>query len=452
MTIASVQSTHALPDGPTQSPALQMLNWIFRPFPFLDDCAQRYGDMFTMRLNNVYEMVFCSHPDGIQSILKASPNRFISGQANTLLLPLVGHESILLLDGDRHQRQRQLLMPPFHGERMRAYGHLICEITRQVTASWADGAPFVVRPTMQDISLKVILKAVFGLNDGPQYETLHRLVGNVLDMTGSPLTSSLLFIEFLQKDWGAWSPWGKFLRKKAKLDHILYREIRQRRAQSVVEGSDILSLLLSATDVDGHPMTEVELRDELITLLMAGHETTASALAWALYWIHQCPSVCDTLKAELNEVDLADSMAIARLPYLDAICQETLRIYPIAPITFPRLVQDGPFDLMGYSIPPETMVAPCIYLTHRRSDIYTDPEQFRPERFLNHQFSPYEFLPFGGGTRRCIGMAFALFEMKLVLATLIQRFRLQLVGDHPPSPTRRGVTIAPGRSLKMQAL
>ena len=304
---------------------------------------------------------------------------------------------------------------------------------------------------MQEISLKVILKTVFGLSNGAQYDTLCQLMSSLLDMTGSPLSSSLLFMQSLQKDLGAWSPWGKFLREKAKVDDLLHTEIRQRQAHPEPDGQDILSLLLSVTDEDGHPMTDVELRDELITLLLAGHETTASALTWALYWIHRFPSVRDALKAEVHGADLTDGMAIARLPYLDAVCQETLRIYPIAPITFPRLVREQPFDLMGYTIPPETMVAPCIYLTHRRPDVYPDPAQFKPERFLNHQFSPYEFLPFGGGNRRCIGMAFALFEMKLVLATLLQRFDLQLVGDRPPKPTRRGVTIAPARSLKMKA-
>jgi cytochrome P450 len=306
---------------------------------------------------------------------------------------------------------------------------------------------------MQDISLKVILKAVFGLSDeGEHTENLRELVSGLLDMTGSPLSSSLLFIRSLQKDWGAWSPWGRFLKKKAQVDDILYGEIHRRRESPDPEGTDILNLLLSARDEEGNPMTEVELRDELMTLLLAGHETTASALSWALYWIHQLPSVYETLKAELEGVDLTDEMAIARLPYLNAVCQETLRIYPIAPIAFPRLVVGRPYDMMGYRIPPDTMMVACIYLAHRRSDSYSEPDQFRPERFLNHSFSPYEFLPFGGGNRRCIGMAFALFEMKLVLATLMNRFSLKVVGDHPPKPTRRGVTIAPPRSLKMIAV
>ncbi len=453
MTLVSPSLRDGLPAGPNLSPTLQLVNWIVRPFPFLDGCAQQYGDVFTVQFNSFCPMVFCSHPEGIQDIFKASPEHVASGQVNGLLRPLVGNESILLLDGDRHQRQRQLLMPPFHGERMRAYGTLICDITRQVSASWVDGASFSVRPAMQDISLKVILRAVFGITDEEDHtEDLRELVSGLLDMTGSPLSSSLLFIRSLQKDWGAWSPWGRFLQKKSQVDAILYGEIHRRRNAPNPDGKDILSLLLAAQDESGNSMTDVELRDELMTLLLAGHETTASALSWALYWIHQLPSVYEALSTELMGVDLTDEMAIARLPYLNAVCQETLRIYPIAPIAFPRLVIDHPYTMMGYRIPPGTMMVPCIYLTHRRPDTYPDSHQFRPERFLDHSFSSYEFLPFGGGNRRCVGMAFALFEMKLVLATLITRFKLKVVGDRHPKPTRRGVTIAPPRSLKIRAV
>ncbi|MEB3358246.1 MAG: cytochrome P450, partial [Synechococcales bacterium] len=248
-----------------------------------------------------------------------------------------------------------------------------------------------------------------------------------------------------------WSPWGKFVEQRSHVDQILYREIRDRRDHLDPDQPDILTLLLLARDAEGNPMGDVELRDELMTLLLAGHETTASALAWALYWIHEHPQVRESLLAELDGVSLEEPMAIARLPYLSAVCQETLRIYPIAPIAVPRMVVNQPFDLQGHAIPPETMIAPCIYLTHRREDLYANAHEFRPERFLERQFSPYEFLPFGGGNRQCVGMAFALFEMKLVLATLLAQYSLTRVGDRPLFPTRRGVTLAPPTALRMVA-
>lgn len=456
------QAQPSLPPGPSMTPMLQLLHWLVRPYPLLDDCAERYGDIFTLRFNNFCPLIFCSHPDSIQAIFKGGMDteRFVSGSTNGLLRPLVGDESILLLDGDRHQRQRQLLMPPFHGERMRTYGASMCEITRQaMDACVKQGKAFAVRPAMQEISLKVILQTVFGIDrtshqrqpDGDRYDRLQSQMADLLDMTGSPLSSSLLFIGALQKDWGAWSPWGRFVRKRAAVDAMLYDEIRDRRDRLDPNAADILSMLLLARDEAGQPMTDVELRDELITLLLAGHETTASALAWALYWIHYQPQIRDRLLDELRGVDLTDSMAIARLPYLNAVCQETLRIYPIAPIAFPRKVINQPFELQGYRIPPEHMLAPCIYATHHRPDLYPNPSEFRPERFLERQYSPYEFIPFGGGNRRCLGMAFAQFEMKLVLATVLSEYALHLTSDRPLKPARRGVTLAPPKSFSMVA-
>jgi cytochrome P450 len=439
-------------EGPSAPPIIQLFNWLTRPYPFLDDCAQRYGEIFLLRLSQTLPLVFFSNPEAIQIVFKADPNCFLVGNSNCILRPLVGDQSLLLLDGDRHQRQRQLLMPPFHGERMRAYGGLMQDITRQVTAPWAIAQPFSVRPFMQEISLRIILQAVFGIHQGKQYEQLRQLTSRLLDMTGSPLSSSLLFLDTLQRDWGAWSPWGQFVRLRAQVDELLYQEIHDRRDSFDPSREDILTLLLSARDEDGQPMTDDELRDELMTLLLAGHETTASALTWALYWIHQHPDVEDRLRAELKTIEPGDGLAIMRSPYLNAVCQETLRIYPIAPITFVRRVVNQPFELMGRVFPPDTLLAPCIYLTHHRPDLYPDSKQFQPQRFLDRQFSPYEFLPFGGSNRRCLGMAFAMYELKLVLATILSQFHLMLEGDRPLHPVRRGVTLAPPSSFKMVAV
>ncbi len=433
-----------LPAGPQTSPFLQLLHWISRPLDFLESSARRYGDPFSACFGRPHPLVFISDPAAIREIFTADPNQFDPGQGNRILQPLLGDNSLILLDGDRHQRQRQLLMPPFHGDRMRAYGQLICDITEQVISQWTVGKPFSVRASMQEITLRVILRAVFGLSEGPRYEKLRQLLGTMLDSISSRLSSSLLFFQTLQKDLGAWSPWGRFLRQRQQVDQLIYAEIQARRAQPDPSRTDILSLLMTARDEAGQPMTDVELRDELMTLLLAGHETTASALTWAIYWVHSLPEVQAKLRSELETLgyDLGSSASIARLPYLTAVCQETLRIYPVAMLAFPRTVK-SPFQLMGYEYGPGSLLAPCIYLTHHQEDLYPEPKRFRPERFLERQFSAYEYLPFGGGDRRCIGLAFAQFEMKLVLATVLSRYQLTLVQNHPVRPIRRGITLAP---------
>jgi cytochrome P450 len=404
-----------LPPDPQTPPVLQLIQWIASPLELLETSAQRYGDIFTLRLGSLEPLVILNSPQAIQEIFTANSEQFDVGRGNGILRALVGEQSLMLMDGARHQRQRRLLTPPFHGDRMRTYGKLMCDITEQVISQWAIGEPFSVRSSMQEISLRVILQAVFGLHEGQRCEQLKQLLRSVLDVTGSPLRSSLLFFKSLQRDLGAWSPWGHFLRQKQQIDQLLNAEIQERREQGDLSRADILTLLMSARDENGQPMTDEELRDELITLLVAGHETTASALSWALYWIHHLPQVNDRLRTELDTVvDETDLSAIAKLPYLNAVCCETLRIYPIAILAFPRILK-SPLQLMGYQFEADTFLSPCIYLTHHREDLYPEPKRFKPERFLERQFSPYEYLPFGGSTRRCIGMAFALFEMKLVL-------------------------------------
>ncbi|NET73234.1 MAG: cytochrome P450, partial [Sphaerospermopsis sp. SIO1G2] len=255
--------------------------------------------------------------------------------------------------------------------------------------------------------------------------------------------STLTFFTILQVDLGIWSPWGQFLRTREEIYQLLYEEIQERKENPDSSRNDILSLMMSARDENGEAMTDVELRDELMTLLFAGHETTASTLTWAFYWIHHLPNVREKLLRELNQLDEnSDPNEIYLLPYLTAICQETLRIYPIAMITFPRMVKT-PTTIMGHEFLPGTLLAPCIYLTHHRPDLYPEPNKFKAERFLENQYSQYEYLPFGGGNRRCIGMAFAMFEMKLVLATVMSQMDLKLLDHISVKPVRRGITLAP---------
>lgn len=441
-----------LPNGPHTPRFLKLprrLKLIFRPIDYLDDYAQQYGDIFKIGGEKSPPFVYLSNPEAIKVVFTADTEQFDSGRGNGILRFMLGEQSLALLDGDRHMRQRRLLLPPFHGDRVRAYSQLICDITHQVTQEWTPGKPFLVRPFMQEITLRVILQAVFGLHDGQRYQQLRQLLSKQLEALGTPLSSSFIFFQSLQKDWGPLSPWGRFLRLKQQVTQLIYDEIRERREQGNLSGTDIFSLLMSARDEQGQPMTDEELHDELMTLLVAGHETTASALVWALYWIHHLPDVHDKLRHELDTLgDGANLMELSRLPYLTAICQETLRIYPIAPGTFIRVAK-SPIELMGYQFPQGTTFICSIYLTHQRKDIYPEPKRFKPERFLERQYSPYEYLPFGGGNRRCIGAALAQLEMKLVLATILSRYELALTHNRPIKPVRRGLTFAPPGNMRM---
>lgn len=437
-----------LPAGPNLPSFLQMMQWVADPFGFLDTCAQRYGDNFTLRLRGSEPFVVVSNPQDIQAILTADATDYDGGKGNELLKPLVGENSILLLDGPRHKRQRKLLMPPFHGERMRGYAQIIIDLAQQVAGQWQPGKPFIVRDAMQNITLQVIMQAVFGLRDGDRYRQLKPLLAGLLNMTGSPLRSSMVFFEFLQLD-RPWSPWGRMMQRKQRIETLLQAEIDERRASGDLDREDVLSLMMAARDEAGEPMSDAELRDELLTLLFAGHETTATALAWAFYWIHKLPDVRSQLRQELASLgENPDPTAIARLPYLSAVCNETLRIYPVAFITFPRIAK-VPVTVGGRNYDPGTALVPCIYLVHHREDLYPHPQQFQPERFLNRQYSPYELLPFGGGSRRCIGYALAQMEMKLVIATLVSQYDLELVDSKPIKPQRRGVTVAPAGGVKL---
>jgi cytochrome P450 len=442
-------------NGPAQTSQWQRRLWglrfLFRPLETVEARRQAYGDDYRVSQPDAKTaMVYFSSPEALEAIFTANPEHLSAGRGNQLLQVLLGEHGIVLLEGEAHQRQRQLLMPPFHGDRMRSYGKLIQTITEQVTQSWKSGMTFRVRPVVQSISLQVILRAVFGLEHGERYEEIRQGLTQMLDRFGSPIGAMLLFYPFLRQDWGNWSPWGRFLKSRQRVDELLYAEIADRRRHPDAHRTDILALLMGARDQDGQPLSDVELRDELITLLFAGHETTASALTWALYWIAALPDVRTKLLSELATLDAEpEPMTIARLPYLTAVCQETLRLYPIAMSAFPRVVKQ-PIEIAGYALEPGTVIMPSIYLAHHRAAVYPNPKQFEPERFLHRQYSPYEYLPFGGGDRRCIGAAFALFEMKLVLFELLSNWKLTLVNPKPIRPTRRGVTISPSGHFKLQ--
>ncbi len=430
-------------EGPKILPAIQLYQWIMNPLGFLEECVQKYGDTFNLNLLGLSPFTIVSHPQANQEIFSVDSRQFDSGRSNDLIKVMVGDNSLILMDGDRHRRERKLLMPPFHGEKVKSYAQTICDIAAVAASQWQIQQPFKAQKAMQDITLETILHVVFGLSEGERYQKMKPLIANLLDMVGAPLRASVLFLPILQQDWGAWSPWGQFVRCRQTIYDLMQAEIEERRSQPDFNSNDILSLMLSARDEDGQPMTDAELKDEMITLLTAGHETTATALSWAFYWIEKLPEVKEKLLQELDSLpENADPLEVARLPYLTAVCSETLRIYPVGIIAFLRIAK-SPVEIMGYQFDQEAMLAPCIYLTHQREDLYPEPKKFRPERFLERQYTPNEFLPFGGGNRRCIGYVLALLEMKLVLATILTKYELTLASDRPVVPRRRGGTVAP---------
>jgi cytochrome P450 len=442
-----------LPDGPKTPALLQTLHLIANPTRFLEDQARCYGDTFTVRVMGYsHPLAFFSDPQSIQAIFTTQAHRFELGKVTHVFRPLTGNESLIMQDGIRHQRQRQLLMPALHGERMYSCGQLICDITQEVTAKWRVGSSLVIQDWMLEISLEVILRVVLGLQPGRRYQSLKQLLHVLLVNVNSPLYSVQFFLPPLQQNLGNWSPWSKFLRLREEIDRLLYAEIEERRTlhpDQAEQGSDILSMLMTAQDEAGQPMTDVELRDQIMTLLLLGHETTASGLAWAFYWLHWQPAALRQLRQELDGKSL-DPMKLSQQPYLTAVCKEALRVYPIALIAQPRMVKEV-VQLEGYEFEPGTILVPCIYLAHRRPASYPAPEQFQPERFLTGKLSSYEYLPFGGGSRTCIGMALAMFEMKLVLATVLSNYELAIgtPSNRAVRPARRGITFVPPDDFRL---
>jgi cytochrome P450 family 110 len=437
--------------NPLTTPVIwQKIQWILDPVSYLMNASRQHLDIFTGEISGFGgNLVFVSHPLAIQQILTNDRQLFFAnGELNSILTPIVGYSSLLSLDGENHKRERKLLMPSFHGERMQIYADLITAITEEVYSQLQIGKVFVVRELMQEISLQVILKIVFGLSQGDRFDRMKELIKAILDRFNSPINASFLFYDVLKKDLGAWSPWGSFINTRTELDKLIFSEISLRRQENNPHNTDILSTLLTAVDEKGQGMTNQELRDELMLMLFAGHETTAIAMTWALYWLHRHPDIKTKLLTELQENDCQDGANIFKLPYLTAVCNETLRIYPVAMLTFPRQVTTDT-ELLGYKLPKDTVVMGCIYLTHHREDLYPQADKFNPERFLTRQYTPYEFLPFGGGVRRCLGEVLALYEMKLAIAKIITEYDLTLPENKEIKPKRRGVVLSPEGGVKM---
>ena len=431
-------------------PYLQLANWVLQPLSYMETNFRRYGDVFFARWG-VLDWVFINHPKAMKTVLSQDMGAAISapGEANEVLKVLLGDQSVIMLSGSAHRRRRKLIMPPFHGERLKLYADLIRDITMAVLDEMEPGQTFRAREMTQKITMRVILQIVFGLHEGDRYRRLEKLLAERLDMVSRPLASTVVFFPILRKNYGAWSPGAKIERLTQEIDDLVYGEIQARRTTLDASQNDVLSLMMLATDESGHPLTDQELHDELITLFVAGYETTATAIAWTLYWTHHYPHIHTKIRQEIQDAKAdTDALALTKLPYLGAVCNETLRIYPVAMLTFPRLVHQ-PMEIMGYPIEAGTMLVGSIYLLHHRDDLYPQPNEFRPERFLERQYSAFEFMPFGGGVRRCIGYALAMHELKIALGTILTHYDLELAGDRPICPERRGVTLGMKGGVEM---
>ncbi|NJR65187.1 MAG: cytochrome P450 [Leptolyngbyaceae cyanobacterium CRU_2_3] len=439
------------PDGPKTPTWRQTFHLVKDPLGYMETVTQEYGDTFTLQFLFV-PTVFVSNPQGMQQIFTNTKEITAPGELNQFVAPLVGDNGLLLLDGNRHKHRRKLLMPAFHGDRIRAYGQRICDITEKVMRQQPLGEPVSMLAILDDICLRIILEVVFGLRETEaRYEAFRKVIPALLNLSLSPAMDFCFSFPLLQQDLGQWSPWGRFRHLMQQFDQLIYAEIADRRQHPnlVDDRSDILSELVTACDETGKPMTDSEIRDLFPSLVFAGRKPPLRPIAWALYWVHQLPDVRDNLLRELSEQgNSTDPMQLLQLPYLTAVCNEALRIYPTQTITFPRRVE-SPIEVNGYELSPGTIVRGNIYLAHQREDVYPNPKQFRPERFLERQFSSYEFLPFGGGARRCPGEVLSIFEMKLTLATLLSHYQLELSDRQPEKPQRRGVTFPPGGGLKM---
>jgi cytochrome P450 len=426
-----------LPPGPRMPRALQTVGWLSRPFQFVERARASYGDTFTMHIGRE-TFVVLSDPADVKQVFTGDPAIFHAGASNTILLPFLGHKSVLLLDGAPHLGQRRLLLPPFHGEKMRRHVGLMEEIAQREVASWPRGVPFAVHPHMQDLTLEVIMRIVFGVDEGdPLLAELRTRLRSFLESTANQKEMRKLLL------YGPVRADRKriFAHVLDPVDAIIASVIADhRRRDDLADRDDVLSMLLLATHEDGSPMDDVELRDELVTLLVAGHETTATALAWALERLTRHPAALERLTEEVRAGDEE---------YLDGVIRETLRLRPVLPFVG-RLLRE-PQTIGGYDLPAGARVAPSIHLVHRREDVYEQASAFRPERWLGVRPNPYTFLPFGGGIRRCLGASFAETEMRAVLGAIVSNVRLSPARPEDEKVGRRVITLVPARGAEIIA-
>jgi cytochrome P450 len=423
-----------LPAGPSAPPVLQTARWLLRPISFLEACRRRFGDAFSVRfLGFQTPMVMVSDPEAIRALYSASEHGLPPGRTFALQA-IMGSRSVLLLEGREHLARRRLMLPPFHGARMRAYEDTVGEVVEREVATWPVREPFALHPRMQRVTLEVILRAVFGVTDRDRREQLAERLSRLLADTSS---AGLQFGVLLSRRLGGPDPLERLGALRGEIDALLEREIAERRANP---SEDILSLLVEARFEDGEPMDDAEIRDQLMTLLLAGHETTATGLAWSFDLLLRNPDVLTRLVAAVDAGEEA---------YVRAVVAESLRLRPVVPLAGRRLASELRVD--GHVLPPGTDVTPAIWLTHTRPDRYPEPYAFRPERFLGDAPSTYAWIPFGGGVRRCLGAAFAEMEMRVALAEILRRRTLRPAASDAERVARRNVTFSPANGTRVTA-
>ena len=442
-----VSKSSALPPGPRRPPIAQAFAWAYRPIPFLESARRKYGETFCIQFPRFPTEVIFTNPQHIKQIFTGPSDKLYAGQVNAILEPLVGSKSLLLLDGKRHLQERRLLLPPFHGERMQTYCDEMVTAADRMMQRMPENSIFSVHAFTQQFTLDVILSTVFGLREGKRFIRLQGLLARLLDSLSNPMLLSKLF----QVDLGPHSPWGKVKRINDEIYLILRELIDECRKDNDGTRKDVLAMLAAARYEDGSQMSYEELRDELITLLVAGHETTATALAWSVNHILSTPEVLPKLKDEIAQVTQGERLQVrhlSSLKYLDGVVKETLRLLPVIPMVG-RVLQE-PMMIGDYLLPKGVSAVPCIYLAHRRPEVYPEPEKFMPERFLENPPGPYEFFPFGGGIRRCVGAAFALYEMKIWIAQVFSKLDLQLDTSYVARVQRRSITLTPEKGVLVQ--
>jgi cytochrome P450 len=428
-----------LPPGPRLPRVLQTLGFIFVGPRFLDACRRRYGDAVTFSTLFDSRFVMLFHPTLVKEVFQGSNEQLHAGEANALLGPVLGERSLLLLDGAEHLRQRRLMLPPFHGRRMQAYEQVIAQAADAEIESWPVGEPFRLLPSMQSLTLRVILRAVFGYERGTAEEELRQGLRAMIEPLARPRSMLLLLsMGRMGRDGAAAS---QFEANRRAVDELIYAEIARRRDEpDLAERDDIFSALLLAEDETGERLSNREVRDELMTLLLAGHETTATGLAWTFDLLLHAPAVLERAQSSTPE---------EQERYLDAVVKESLRLRPVIP-GVGRVVRGEPFRLNGFAIPPGVELNPSIRMIHRRADLYPDPSAFRPERFLEPGApDTYTWVPFGGGTRRCLGASFALMEMRVVLHRVLERTALRAADRSPEKAQFRAITLAPRNGVRV---
>lgn len=415
--------------GPSTPRGVQAIGFFTRTTPYFARLHARYGDVFRVHIADEKPWVVVSSPELVKQVFTGSPAVFHAGKANSVLRPFLGDNSVLLLDDQPHLQQRKLLLPAFHGERMASYGQLMQDAAHEEVGRWPVGATMPLAPHMQAVTLEVIMRAVFGLREGSELDRVRELLVALLHDITKP--STFLSLAVLGPDRFRELGWVK--RMLGPADDAIFAEIARRRdATDLGERDDILSMLMQARHENGAPMSDHELRDELMTLLVAGHETTATSLSWAVERLIRHPDKLARLRAELDE---------GRDEYLDAVIKETLRLRPVLPVVVRDLQEE--VELGGYLLPAGTRLACSITIMHRRPEIYPDPHAFRPERFFERPAGTYTWIPFGGGIRRCLGASFALFEMKQILPAIVQSLDLRPARPAAERTARRLITLIP---------